>query len=337
MIKMITGTPRPDASRALELRNRHDRGDARRHRHRDGEDVVDHQRRARDERRVLAEVLAARRCRNRRRSGRRRSSGDTTSRRAPAGRRPRSRSARASTDRARGSTPPTAMTNRICCVAYAVDEIASEEKTASAIVFDDALVFLLRSGQRPTDEQSFQRVEHDAIRLRGRPLGSARTGDRAGVGSASACHFACHHGFDSANPSPCGNLTATLRMRSGAGRSIPPLLEGRRRTRCTSSSSAAAGWAASSPAPSSRAATRWRWSTRTPGAFRRLPTDFAGHQVVGFGFDRDHLEAAGIEQGRGVRRRSPAATTPTSCAPGSPARPTASSTWSPASTTPGGR
>jgi hypothetical protein len=31
--------------------------------------------------------------------------------------------------------PPTATTSRISCVAYAVDEIASDEKTASAIVF----------------------------------------------------------------------------------------------------------------------------------------------------------------------------------------------------------
>ena len=29
-------------------------------------------------------------------------------------------------------------------------------------------------------------------------------------------------------------------------------------------------------------------------AFRRLPSDFTGTTVVGFGFDRDHLEAAGI-------------------------------------------
>jgi trk system potassium uptake protein len=30
-------------------------------------------------------------------------------------------------------------------------------------------------------------------------------------------------------------------------------------------------------------------------AFRRLPTDFRGTKVVGFGFDRDHLAEAGIE------------------------------------------
>lgn len=31
-------------------------------------------------------------------------------------------------------------------------------------------------------------------------------------------------------------------------------------------------------------------------AFRRLPTGFGGKTVVGFGFDRDHLAAAGIEE-----------------------------------------
>jgi len=31
-------------------------------------------------------------------------------------------------------------------------------------------------------------------------------------------------------------------------------------------------------------------------AFRRLPKGFAGTKVVGFGFDRDHLEAAGISK-----------------------------------------
>jgi trk system potassium uptake protein TrkA len=31
-------------------------------------------------------------------------------------------------------------------------------------------------------------------------------------------------------------------------------------------------------------------------AFRRLPSDFGGRTVVGFGFDRDHLEQAGIRE-----------------------------------------
>src|SRR5438270_13475066 len=31
-------------------------------------------------------------------------------------------------------------------------------------------------------------------------------------------------------------------------------------------------------------------------AFKRLPDRFTGNQVVGFGFDRDHLEQAGIRE-----------------------------------------
>ena len=53
------GRAAPAGRRGPERRDRDDRGDAGRDRHRDGEDVVDEQRRAGDERRVLAEVLAA--------------------------------------------------------------------------------------------------------------------------------------------------------------------------------------------------------------------------------------------------------------------------------------
>jgi len=35
-------------------------------------------------------------------------------------------------------------------------------------------------------------------------------------------------------------------------------------------------------------------------AFRRLPSEFAGQRVVGFGFDRDHLLEAGIERAGAV-------------------------------------
>lgn len=35
---------------------------------------------------------------------------------------------------------------------------------------------------------------------------------------------------------------------------------------------------------------------KDPGAFRRLPAGFGGRKVVGFGFDRDHLREAGIEE-----------------------------------------
>ncbi len=35
---------------------------------------------------------------------------------------------------------------------------------------------------------------------------------------------------------------------------------------------------------------------KNPGAFRRLPDSFSGRKVAGFGFDRDHLEEAGIKE-----------------------------------------
>jgi trk system potassium uptake protein TrkA len=35
---------------------------------------------------------------------------------------------------------------------------------------------------------------------------------------------------------------------------------------------------------------------KNPAAFRRLPKHFGGRKVVGFGFDRDHLIEAGIEE-----------------------------------------
>jgi trk system potassium uptake protein len=35
---------------------------------------------------------------------------------------------------------------------------------------------------------------------------------------------------------------------------------------------------------------------KNPAAFRRLPRHFGGRKVVGFGFDRDHLAEAGIEE-----------------------------------------
>ena len=39
---------------------------------------------------------------------------------------------------------------------------------------------------------------------------------------------------------------------------------------------------------------------KNPAAFKRLAADFSGQQVVGFGFDRDHLIAAGIERADAV-------------------------------------
>jgi trk system potassium uptake protein len=39
---------------------------------------------------------------------------------------------------------------------------------------------------------------------------------------------------------------------------------------------------------------------KNPNAFRRLQAGYAGQRVVGFGFDRDHLEEAGIERAGAV-------------------------------------
>ena len=36
-------------------------------------------------------------------------------------------------------------------------------------------------------------------------------------------------------------------------------------------------------------------------SFRRLPADWPGQRIVGYGFDRDHLEEAGARRGNGPR------------------------------------
>ena len=43
---------------------------------------------------------------------------------------------------------------------------------------------------------------------------------------------------------------------------------------------------------------------RQPSAFARLPEGFGGRTVVGVGFDRDRLRAAGIEEAGALDRKS---------------------------------
>ena len=69
---------------------------------------------------------------------------------------------------------PTAVTKRISSVAYAVEEIASDEKTASAISLADALVLLLRARERPADEDALDEGHRPG--LRGRRTRSAEFG-----------------------------------------------------------------------------------------------------------------------------------------------------------------
>ena len=53
----------------------------------------------------------------------------------------------------------TAMTNRISSVAYAVDEIASDENTAERDRLAEALMLLLGRRERATDEHALYGVE----------------------------------------------------------------------------------------------------------------------------------------------------------------------------------
>ena len=155
---------RPSSTRwsaqARERGDRDDRGDAGRDRHRHREHVVDHQRRAGDERRASRRCSPCSRRTRRRRRGRRRS---------PAGtRRSRSRAGRATTIAIGTSLlspsarldAPTATTKRISSVAYAVDDSASDENTASAIVFESrcSSIWVVASG-RPTNSR-FNTPEH---------------------------------------------------------------------------------------------------------------------------------------------------------------------------------
>ncbi len=190
----------------VELRDRDDRGDARRYRHRDRQDVVDEDRRGRDERRQLAVVLAAddvRRAALRVRVDR------------LAVRRDDDRDQDRDTDRdrdelveaeLRGSSPaPTAVTNRISSVAYAVEEIASEEKTASATGLREPLVLLLGRSERATRRRSVSGCRTSSFRGR-------------------AC--------------PCRRASMPLRRCAGAG--VPAVVASRlvrsaREARCTSS------------------------------------------------------------------------------------------------------
>ena len=143
----------------LELRDRDDRGDAGRDRHRDGEDVVDEQRRARDERRVLAEVLAAddvgaaaARVREDRLPVRRRD--DREQERD----RDRDRDKLREPEREARRPDRDDEEDLLGRVRGRRDRVGREDRERDRL--GDALVFLLGRRQRPADEESLQRVEH---------------------------------------------------------------------------------------------------------------------------------------------------------------------------------
>ena len=150
----------PVVGEAVERRDRDDGGDAGRDRHRDGEDVVDEQRRAGDERRVLAEVLAAddvaaaaARVGEDRLAVRER-------RRSRAGARPRSRSGPA----CRGPSARLDAADRgdeedlLGGVRGRRDRVGGEDRQRDRL--RDALVLLLGRGERPADEQPLDDRQH---------------------------------------------------------------------------------------------------------------------------------------------------------------------------------
>ncbi len=74
---------------------------------------------------------------------------------------------------------------------------------------------------------------------------------------------------------------------------------------------------------------------KSPAAFRRLPREWGGQTLVGFGFDQDHLRQAGIDHCHALAAVT-SGDNSTSSRPGSPASATRSPTSWPASTTPDG-
>ena len=303
-------SPRPSTTRCvdepLERGDRDDGGDAGRDRHRHGEDVVDQQRRAGDERRALAEVLAAH------------DVGAATARVGEdrlAVRRDDDREQDGDDDRDRDELVEAerqarcrrhATTNRISSVAYAVDEIASDENTASAMVFGRRWCSCSVVAMRPADQQPLQAeytLPRDSIG------GSGRADDPA------------------AAPGQYAHAAASLIVL----RRHTPAVRAAWRARCTWWSSAAAG---SGPARRHAREVRshGRRDRQERNAFRQLPEAFAGARSSASGSTATTSRQAGIEA-PARWPPSPTATTPTSSSPGSPARPSGSSAWSPASTT----
>ncbi len=143
----------------LELGDRDDGRDTGRHRHRDGEDVIDHERRARDQRRVFSEVLAAH---------------DVGTAAARVGEdrlavrdrdqdqqhvdRERDRNELREAEREARATDGDDEENLLGRVRGGGNRVGREDRERDRL--RDALVFLLRGCDRPAYEQPLERVEH---------------------------------------------------------------------------------------------------------------------------------------------------------------------------------
>ena len=308
----------PVLCEVVERRDRDDGGDAGGDRHRDGEDVVDEQRRAGDERRVLAEVLAADdvaaaaarvgedRLAVRRDDDRR------------AGSRPRSRSGSSVSSPSARLDAPTRDDEEdlLGRVRGRRDGVGREDRERDRL--RDPLVLLLGRGERPADQDPLDE-RHAAFCLPGPtwssdqlpsahampdPRGRAAVGDHrlrasARLGSIRGVRGGRHVHVVVVG---CGRVGSELAV------SLEQLGSHRRHHRQE----------------------RRARSGACPGDIRRRA------RSSGFGFDRDAPRSRPASSGPAPSPRSPAATTPTSSPPGSPARTSGSSASSPGSTTPAG-
>ncbi len=251
-------------------------------RHRDGEDVVDEQRRARDERRVLAEVLAA---------------DDVAAAAARVGEdrlavrrdddreqqrdRDADRDERVEAEREARPADRDDEEDLLGGVRGRRDGVGREHRERDRL--RDALVLHLGRGQRPTDQDPLHErhaaVALHALRPRHRPVSGPAGGlgvDQCAIQPASRRRSAIRAG-------PVDVCTITLHARRRRG-----MRSGRQRAR-----------AEPRPTRSLRRGGRQERGRVPPVPPRRLPR----RRVVGFGFDRDHLAEAGIERRRGGRRR----------------------------------
>src|SRR3954451_9927354 len=183
--------------------------------------------------------------------------------------------------------PPTATTKRISSVAYAVDEMASEENTASAMVFGMrwCSISVVASG-RPTSTRLTNATSS---------VPPSPGNDR----QPTACH-----------PAPARHRSARAADRGSgppstiSSRAVSTGTLGARRRRETSVHVVVVGCGRVGSELAlglERSGHSVAVIDKNADAFRkRLPEDFAGQKVVGFGFDRDHLIEAGIERAGAV-------------------------------------
>ena len=161
----------------------------------------------------------------------------------------------------------------------------SEEKTASAVGMPEPLVGRAARWQRRTEELGLQPVGPALGDVDGavgqRVLGPVGRGRRSVAQFAPSVGRSKRHSTV-APVSQAARARVRLCVRS---RGCTSIVVGLRPGRAPSSA----------VAPRAGRATRVAIIDKNRRAFRRLPDDWPGRTVVGFGFDRDHLAEAGVD------------------------------------------